>query len=71
MRIAGFILIILGVVGLVYGSITYRRSEETMSVGPISATVKQRESLPIPPAVAAVVLAVGIALLVADKRRRA
>ena len=49
MRIAGIILIILGVVGLAYGGITYTRRRDTVSLGPITATVNQRETLPISP----------------------
>ena len=71
MRIAGIILIILGVVGLAYGGITYTRRRDTVSVGPISATVNQRETLPISPVAGAIALVVGIGLLVAGGRRRA
>lgn len=71
MRIAGIILIILGVVGLVYGGITYTRRRDTVSFGPITATVNQRESFPISPVAGAIVLAAGIGLLIAGSRRRA
>jgi hypothetical protein len=71
MRIAGIILIILGVVGLAYGGITYTRRRDTVSIGPITATVNQRETLPISPVAGAIVLVVGIGMLVASGRRRA
>ena len=71
MRIAGIILIILGVVGLAYGGITYTRRRETVSLGPITATVNQRETFPISPVVGALALVAGIGLLVAGSRRRA
>ena len=71
MRIAGIVLIILGVVGLVYGGITYTRRRDTVSIGPITATVKQRETFPISPVVGAVALVAGIGLFLAGSRRRA
>jgi hypothetical protein len=71
MRIAGIILIILGVVGLVYGGITYTRRRDTVSLGPITATVNQRETVPISPVAGAIAVVVGIGLLVASGRRRA
>ncbi len=71
MRIAGIILIILGVVGLVYGGITYTRHRDTVSVGPITATVNERETLPISPVAGAIALVVGIGMLVAGGRKRA
>lgn len=71
MRIAGIILIILGVIGIVYGGITYTRHRDTVSVGPITATVNQRETLPISPVAGVIALVAGIGLLVAGGRRRA
>lgn len=71
MRIAGIILIILGIIGLAYGGITYTRRRDTVSLGPISATVTQRETLPIAPIAGAIALVAGIGLLVAGGRRRA
>ena len=71
MRIIGIILIILGIIGLAYGGITYTRRRDTVSVGPISATVQQRETLPISPIAGGIALVAGIGLLVAGGRRRA
>ena len=70
MRIAGIILIILGVVGFAYGGITYTRRRDTVSLGPITATVNQRETFPISPVVGGLALVVGIGLFVAGNRRR-
>ena len=71
MRVAGIILIVVGIIGLVWGGITYTRRKDTVSVGPISATVQQRETLPISPIVSGIALVAGIGLLVAGGRRRA
>jgi hypothetical protein len=70
MRIAGIILIVLGLIGLLYGGITYTRRRDTVSIGPFSATVQQRERLPISPVAGAIVLVAGIGLLLAGGRRR-
>jgi len=70
-RIAGIVLIILGVVGLVYGGITYTRRRDTVSIGPITATVNQRETFPISPVAGAVAIDAGIGLFLAGSRRRA
>ena len=71
MRITGIILIILGVIGLAYGGITYTRRRDTVSIGPITATVNQRETVPIPPVAGAIALVAGIGLLIVCGRRRA
>jgi hypothetical protein len=71
MRITGIILIVLGIIGLAYGGITYTRRRDTVSIGPITASVNQRETLPIPPVAGAIAVVVGIGLLLAGGRRRA
>ena len=70
MRLAGIILVIVGIIGLVWGGITYTRRRDTVSVGPISATVQQRETFPISPVAGGIALVAGVALLVAGGRRR-
>ena len=71
MRIAGIILIVIGVIGLVYGGITYTRRRDTVSLGPITATVNQRETFPISPVAGGIAIVAGIGLLVAGSRKRA
>ena len=70
MRILGIVLIVLGVIGLAWGGITYTRHRDTINVGPISATVQQKETFPISPLVGGVALLAGIGLLVAGGKRR-
>ena len=69
MRILGIILIVLGALGLAYGGFSYTRRRETVSLGPISATVTQRESVPIPPILGGIALVAGIALLFVGRRK--
>ena len=71
MRIAGIILIVLGVIGLAYGGITYTRRRDTVRLGPISATVQQKETVPFSPILSGIALVAGIGLVVASGRRRA
>ena len=69
MRILGIILIVLGALGLAYGGFSYTRRRETVSLGPLSATVEQRESVPIPPILGGIALIAGVALLFMGKRK--
>jgi hypothetical protein len=71
MRIAGIILIILGALGLLYGGFSYTRRRDTVRVGPLSATVEQRESVPVPPILGGIALLAGVALLVVSGRKKA
>ncbi len=69
MRIVGFVLVVLGLVSLLYGGITYTRREKVLDIGPIEATAEKRETVPLPPVLGALALAGGIVLMVADRRR--
>lgn len=70
MRIAGIILIVLGVVALAYGGISYTREEEILDIGPIEATAERRETIPLPPLLGGLALAGGVVLLIAGSRKR-
>ena len=70
LRIIGVVLIVGGVIGLIFGGITYGNRRDTVQMGPLSASVTQRETLPISPILAGVAVVAGIALVVAGSRRK-
>ncbi len=70
LRIIGIVLIVGGVIGLAFGGITYGKRRDTVQVGPLSASVTQRDTLPITPVGAGIAVVAGIALLVAGSRRK-
>lgn len=68
MRLVAIVLIVLGVVGLAYGGISWTRQETVLDAGPIELSTEKRETLPVPPIVGGVCLVAGIALLVMRPR---
>ena len=64
----GMILIALGIAGLAWGGLTYTTRETVVDLGPIQATRDKSHSIPLPPVAGAVLLATGVALLVAGKK---
>lgn len=70
MRTLGIIMIVLGAIGLLYGGFSYTRRRDTVQLGPMRATIEQRESVPIPPILGGVVLVAGIAVLLVGQRKR-
>jgi hypothetical protein len=70
MKILGVLLIVLGVVALAYGSITYSRREKVLDIGPIEATAERRHTIPLPPVLGVVALVGGIALVIAGAKRK-
>lgn len=71
MRIFGFVLIVIGLIGLIYGGITWTQREEVLDLGPIEVSRQERETIPLPPIVGGVCLVAGVLLIVAEGRRRA
>jgi uncharacterized membrane protein YidH (DUF202 family) len=70
-RALGFVLIIIGLIALIYGGITWTQREEVLDFGPFEVATQERRTLPLPPVIGAVCLAGGIVLVVAGGRRRA
>ena len=70
-RIAGIVLIAIGLVGLLYGGVFWNREKTVVDLGPIKATATERQSIPLPPVVGGIALVAGIVLLVLPGRRRA
>jgi UDP-N-acetylmuramyl pentapeptide phosphotransferase/UDP-N-acetylglucosamine-1-phosphate transferase len=69
-RIAGIILIAIGLIGLIWGGISWTDTKTVVDLGPIQATAQERETIPITPIVGGIALVVGIVLLVVPGRRR-
>ena len=70
MKIVGIALIVLGIVALLYGGITYTKREKVLDIGPIEATAKTRKTVPLPPLFGAIAIVGGIALLVVGGKGR-
>lgn len=68
MGIVGIVLIVLGAIGLAYGGFEYTREEEVLDIGPIEASVEDRERVTVPLWLSGLVLVAGVGVLVASKR---
>ena len=68
MKILGILLIALGIVGLIYGGLSWTRNETVVDAGPIELTTEQTESIPISPIAGGLLLVAGAVLLVKSGR---
>ena len=60
-------LIVLGLVGVLYGGFTYTREKKVVDLGPVEVTKQEHERLPISPIVGGLVLISGVWLLVSNR----
>ena len=67
--IVGIVLVVLGILALAYGGITYTREKTVIDLGPIEARAETRETIPLPPVLGAAAVVGGIVLLARKPRR--
>ncbi|MGB7294683.1 MAG: hypothetical protein WBC70_03770 [Candidatus Aminicenantales bacterium] len=70
MKLVGIIFIVLGVLALVYQGIQYTTKEKILGIGSIKLSADTKKTIPLPPIVGGVALVAGIALIVADRRKK-
>jgi len=68
MRIAGIVLIVIGIVALAYQGITYTTHKKVLDIGPIQATKEEHKTIPIPPIIGVLALIGGVVILATDRR---
>jgi len=69
LRIAGIVLILLGVVGLVYGQFSYTKKTHDADLGVVKLSLKEKETVQVPTWVCVLGIAAGTGLLLAGRRR--
>jgi len=69
-RIAGIILVAVGIVSLVWGGVFWTERETILNAGPLEVTTEEREGFAVPQALGVLSLVGGIVLLVVPDRRR-
>ncbi len=68
MRAIAVVLVVIGLVGLVYGGISWTRRERVVDLGPVEVTQEKHQTIPLPPLVGGICLAAGVLLLFGSRR---
>ena len=69
LRIPAILLIIVGVLGLVYGGFTYTKETHNSNIGPLNISVKEKETFNIPVWAGAGAIAFGSLILLFGNKR--
>ena len=69
-RIAGVVLIVVGLVGVLWGGFSWSQEKTVVDLGPFKATTQEHKTIPFPPVAGGVALVAGVVLLVLPGRRR-
>jgi hypothetical protein len=67
--IVGIILIVIGVIALAYGGITYTKREKVIDAGPLQVSADREKTIPFPPILGGICLVGGIVLVLAGNRK--
>jgi hypothetical protein len=66
--IIGFLLIILGIIGLATGGFSFTHHKKDVDVGPVQLSHESKQTIPFSPILSGIVLAAGLGLVVAGSR---
>ncbi|HKR27632.1 MAG TPA: hypothetical protein VJS11_09255 [Acidobacteriaceae bacterium] len=67
--IIGIVLIILGVVGFIFGGFSYSRRHQDVDLGPVHVSHRETHTVPISPVLSSIALVGGIVLVVVGARK--
>ncbi len=63
MKVLGVVLLVLGILGVVYGGFSYPRERAGAQIGPVHVHVTEREHVNVPLWAGVLVSVVGVALI--------
>jgi len=70
MKIAGIVLIVLGILALVYQNFSYTQTKQDVKIGTFEVQHQEPHDVTIPPAVGVVFIVAGVALVVVGRRNK-
>lgn len=70
MKVFGIVLVILGILGFVFGGVVIKHDEKVADIGPVEINKEEKKAFPVTPVASGAILLAGIVLVVAGARKR-
>lgn len=69
LTVVGIILIVLGVLGFIFGGISFTRDKKVADLGPLEIEKESKETIPIGPIASGVAVIAGVIMVAAGARK--
>jgi len=70
MKVAGFILIVLGILMLVFRNVSFTQEKKVVDVGPLEVNKKERKTIGWPVYGGVIMFVAGISLVLLDRKQK-
>jgi len=69
LTIVGIILIVLGLLGIIFGGFSFTKENKVADVGPLELKTEETKTVPITPIASGIAVVAGIALVFAGRKK--
>jgi hypothetical protein len=66
--LAGFVLVVLGISGLIIQNVTFTETKQVLDVGPLQVSTEEQHNVPIPTIAGIIAVVAGLGMIVASRR---
>ena len=67
--LVGFVLVVLGIAGLIVQNVKFTETKEVLNVGPLQVTSEEQHNLPIPTIAGVIAVIAGLGMIFAARGR--
>lgn len=69
LTIVGVVLIVLGILGFIFGGISFTKDEKVADLGPLEIEKQEKQSIPVTPIASGIAVVAGIVMVIAGSRK--
>lgn len=69
LTVVGVVLIVLGILGFIFGGISFTKDEKVADLGPLEIEKQEKKSIPVTPIASGIAVVAGIVMVIAGSRK--